>query len=1279
MMMPEMMMSPYVSHLNVTDEQWNFLHSMTSQNFSGSEPEACDQHDTCQHGRWHGRDQGLDQDRSAGGVERGKGQGGSKCNGSDQRISSGKGKRKSQSEEQDDLRRDSSHDSCLGLRSKNGKGTMAMLRNSCGDRGQQQVREMDRVFSVQPSHELCPRDQLSSQLHEVRSWTQCGGGTGEVACDGMEAGRAEVQHSEEHDQSGGVREGDSTPQVRKVTFQQGEGEEPSFGRRTSCGLRRFLRGDGDGREEGRDREEEQDWPDIEEGEWQESLIQFMTKDQRENLQQSVKSNFSEFDASRALRELKGKVCETEHVWEICCSPESRLSEEAKRQGFKTTRWNWESGFDLGSAVKVDNMIAKIPKEKPTRVWASPKCTAVSSIQNLNQRTEEQRKELQKKRMRTRREIRHLMRIFKAAYARNPGSVHLYMEWPKSATYGWRMREWHELEQWLRQKFQQPLYSTEMHGCMFGLQDKHGQLINKPWIVLTTDFDFYQSAYCVCDWSHKHRQVIGLGTDAVHNAAYYPQRMVSRIVQVWKKQWHHVQEADMVRKLFLIQSQQSDFLEAKEGCDRMCNLAFPIEKSRGLVSSKPRDLVLSKPRDLVSSKSQSQGSEDMGSAGGKHGLEDEITTEQREQARAMLHKLHRAAGHPANKNLAKLCRDRKLSPWVVEEASNLQCPACISTARGSQKIIPSSIGDHIQPWQFVAMDAFDLHFPAQRLKARYVLMGCCAMHFVAIACTWMGDMSQHGTDPGAKIIQTFCDSWLLHRPRPQWVIMDPQTSFSKGVFPEFLEMIGVGSLVTAAEAHWQNGVAESMIGVAKRTMRRLRNENPEMEPQVIGHLAAVAQNHTDKCKGFSPIQWAYGTNPDAWENPFDPLFANSGKDFGSKSFSDFARVRERAEQINTEERARTMTSRLLHSAPRPPDRYAVGDHVCIWRSATLKARKRDETYNPEPRFIGPGRIVLIEPAVSPDRRAGVIWVLFGSTIYRCAPEQLRVASQQELTMEMLRGNKLTLTPKEDLLKRLRQYVDITQEQGPIVPSGGTVDRQDAVTDADSVQDWGDELKRGSKRSMSDSEPSMSPEQRRRTEVASMKREWDSLVSLNRNRRQEGLPRIMRLPEFEHWEAGQTPMEISNPTPDERGVLGFNITEDHETMLEKSQETEEKEVYLTAFGKLDEDAKHAIFAQLQDQDDYSQETETLKAKIEQERRSQQEALSCLHQHYDNDGCAWFVEFDIDEPEAFVANSLLYVKKVLESKGTEVRYDKLTSEQRSLFDEAKAREVSEVIQSM
>ena len=75
-------------------------------------------------------------------------------------------------------------------------------------------------------------------------------------------------------------------------------------------------------------------------------------------------------------------------------------------------------------------------------------------------------------------------------------------------------------------------------------------------------------------------------------------------------------------------------------------------------------------------------------------------------------------------------------------------------------------------------------------------------------------------------------------------------FTQGVFPEFLQMIGVGSVVTAPEAHHQNGVAESLIGACKRTMRRLRNEDPNLSPSTVGHLTAFAHNHSDDILQFS---------------------------------------------------------------------------------------------------------------------------------------------------------------------------------------------------------------------------------------------------------------------------------------------------------------------------------------------------------------------------------------------------------------------------------------------
>ena len=63
------------------------------------------------------------------------------------------------------------------------------------------------------------------------------------------------------------------------------------------------------------------------------------------------------------------------------------------------------------------------------------------------------------------------------------------------------------------------------------------------------------------------------------------------------------------------------------------------------------------------------------------------------------------------------------------------------------------------------------------------------------------------------------------------------------------------------------------------------------------------------------------------------------------------------------------------------------------------------------------------------------------------------------------------------------------------------------------------------------------------------------------------------------------------------------------------------------------------------------------------------------------AWFVEFDIANPDAFMAKNVLSLceEGIRKCKSTEVRYDSLSEAHKLFFDEAKARKVSEVVQSM
>lgn len=184
--------------------------------------------------------------------------------------------------------------------------------------------------------------------------------------------------------------------------------------------------------------------------------------------------------------------------------------------------------------------------------------------------------------------------------------------------------------------------------------------------------------------------------------------------------------------------------------------------------------------------------------------------QRDKALALLHKLHRAAGHPSNRALMRLCKDRGMPVWMQNLARDLECQACVDTARGEQRILPTSLGARPAPWQVVSIDTMELAFPAFRCKARFLVMVDSVMKFVSVVKLWQGPIGDAGIDSGKRLVEAFVDGWLLHRPRPMWVTVDPQTSLSSGDFVNFLQLTGIGVSVAPGEAHWQSGTVESII-------------------------------------------------------------------------------------------------------------------------------------------------------------------------------------------------------------------------------------------------------------------------------------------------------------------------------------------------------------------------------------------------------------------------------------------------------------------------------------
>ena len=188
----------------------------------------------------------------------------------------------------------------------------------------------------------------------------------------------------------------------------------------------------------------------------------------------------------------------------------------------------------------------------------------------------------------------------------------------------------------------------------------------------------------------------------------------------------------------------------------------------------------------------------------------------------------------------------MPPWMIRLAEGLTCQACVDTARGEQLVLPYSLGAKPSPWQVVALDAMELVFPSFRTKARFLVMTDVVMKFMSIKLLSYGET---GTDSGKNLTEAFVDCWLLHRPKPMWVTVDPQASLASGDFVNFLQNAGMGIGIAPGEAHWQSGTIESLIRVIKNTMRKLRNQHPELDPEICAGLAVNCHNTQMKIKGF----------------------------------------------------------------------------------------------------------------------------------------------------------------------------------------------------------------------------------------------------------------------------------------------------------------------------------------------------------------------------------------------------------------------------------------------
>ena len=216
------------------------------------------------------------------------------------------------------------------------------------------------------------------------------------------------------------------------------------------------------------------------------------------------------------------------LWEVCCSPQSALTQGVLRnhRAERLTLPEWDFAAECtGHRAKVF-----LKRSLPQRVWISIPCTAVSNMQQLAKKTKRWKRSLRGKLHSTRIMLRNVLRI---ARQQLRGRRLMYFEWPAFSR-GWQLRSLRRFEEWARRQGI-ALHRVRIDGCQYGLRSLDNKsFLKKPWTILTNDAGFCAlSRTCSVEHRRVYRHAPIQGSRQTEQTAYYPPELVSAVLHLWR--------------------------------------------------------------------------------------------------------------------------------------------------------------------------------------------------------------------------------------------------------------------------------------------------------------------------------------------------------------------------------------------------------------------------------------------------------------------------------------------------------------------------------------------------------------------------------------------------------------------------------------------------------------------------------------------------------------------------------------------------------------------------
>jgi len=213
-------------------------------------------------------------------------------------------------------------------------------------------------------------------------------------------------------------------------------------------------------------------------------------------------------------------------------------------------------------------------------------------------------------------------------------------------------------------------------------------------------------------------------------------------------------------------------------------------------------------------------------------EDEATEMEKKIWEAKLSRLHRAAGHPTSRNMARMLSDAQCPRWKVRMAMDFKCPICEESKPGgssSKQIPPGSLRPLPSAWEHVGVDVGEWTLPGQDKKIKFLLMMDMATRFKVTEPLFVYKHGETKVESADDMIRVMTLRWLQDKPRPKAIIPDNAKSLTSRYFVEYMADVGIQVVPPPDNESWSHGMVENAIGHIKETCNRLQLSSPSQDP------------------------------------------------------------------------------------------------------------------------------------------------------------------------------------------------------------------------------------------------------------------------------------------------------------------------------------------------------------------------------------------------------------------------------------------------------------------